>query len=111
MLQRVEGFGAAAQQHLALFARQIDADAVGRLAHRSPRAATPIAVERALDEVLHAIVQFHHLRSFAASLLPPPACFSRRSAGRAGRTRCGAGPIIRLVSTCWPIAHRLLTVQ
>ena len=109
VLERVEGFGSAAEQHFALVAGEIDAHAVGRIADRHVHR-QPHRFERPLDEVLHSIMQFHHLRSFAASLLPPPAFFTRRSAG--GRTtRWGAGPIMRLVMTCWPIAHRLLTVQ
>ena len=83
VLQRVESFGAPAEEHFAFLAGKIDAHAVWRIADRYSQRHSH-RFERPLDEVLDSIMQFHHLRSFAASLLPPPAFFRRRSAG--GRT-------------------------
>jgi hypothetical protein len=82
VLKGVQCLGPATEQHLAAFAGQVDPDTVGRVGHVHGEGQAH-SVERAADEVFHAAVQVHYLRSLAASLFPPPAFFSRRSA--AGR--------------------------
>src|SRR4030095_15252191 len=110
VLERIERFGAAAQEHFAAGAGQLEPHAVWRVldghferdAHRR---------QRLFDEAARAPVHIHHLCSFAACAdLPAPVLFNCRSAG--GRTLCcGAGPINRFMSVCCPMPQRLLTVQ
>ena len=117
VLQRLESFAAAPDEHAAILAFEVDARAFRRFFDRR-RQRHAHRVDDVLDESgdlacvsdIGCVDAPTGVLPSASGVRPAPTFLSSRSAG--GRpSEPPAGPIHQLVKYCWPIAQRLLTNQ